>query len=287
PVLLENVEEVLDPALEPVLLKQTFKKAGQVLLRLGDTDVPYSDEFKLYITTKLANPHYMPEVCIKATIINFTVTQRGLEDQLLVDVVKFERPELEDKKDQLIVSIADDKRSLKELEDKILRLLSESEGNILDDEALIDSLAASKKTSAAIESRMVEAEKTAAEINEAREQYRTVASRGSILYFVIADLANVDSMYQYSLRFFQRLYNMRIERSEKSSDLSKRLQILIDDITTNVYRNICRGLFEKHKLLYSFLIAAQVLRNAGDISAAEWGAFLVPPAVKEDDSQPP
>ena len=176
---------------------------------MGDTDVPYSDEFKLYITTKLANPHYMPEVCIKATIINFTVTQRGLEDQLLVDVVKFERPELEDKKDQLIVSIADDKRSLKELEDKILRLLSESEGNILDDEALIDSLAASKKTSAAIESRMVEAEKTAAEINEAREQYRTVASRGSILYFVIADLANVDSMYQYSLRFFQRLYNMR------------------------------------------------------------------------------
>ena len=84
PVLLENVGEELDLSLEPVLLKQVFKKAGQVLLRLGDTDVPYSDEFKFMITTKLANPHYMPEICIKVTIINFTVTMKGLEDQLLL-----------------------------------------------------------------------------------------------------------------------------------------------------------------------------------------------------------
>jgi len=65
PVLLENVGQELDPSLEPVLLKQVFKKGGQNLLRLGDTDVPYSDDFKFFITTKLANPHYMPEVCIK------------------------------------------------------------------------------------------------------------------------------------------------------------------------------------------------------------------------------
>jgi len=80
PILLENVEEELDPALEPVLLKQIFKKQGLATLRLGDTDVPYSDDFRFYITTKLANPHYMPEVCVKVTVINFTVTMQGLED---------------------------------------------------------------------------------------------------------------------------------------------------------------------------------------------------------------
>ncbi|CAM9397555.1 unnamed protein product, partial [Sphacelaria rigidula] len=102
PVLLENVKEELDPGLEPVLLKQVFKRGGQLLLRLGDTDVPYSDEFRFFVTTKLANPHYMPEICIKVTIINFTVTMTGLEDQLLVDVVKNERPDLEAKKDELV-----------------------------------------------------------------------------------------------------------------------------------------------------------------------------------------
>lgn len=56
---------------------QVFKRGGQLLLRLGDSDVPYSDEFRFFITTKLANPHYMPEVCIKVTTINFTVTMSG------------------------------------------------------------------------------------------------------------------------------------------------------------------------------------------------------------------
>lgn len=83
-------------------LEQVFKRGGQLLLRLGDTDVPFSDEFRFFVTTKLANPHYMPEICIKVTIINFTVTMTGLEDQLLVDVVKNERPDLEAKKDELV-----------------------------------------------------------------------------------------------------------------------------------------------------------------------------------------
>lgn len=80
PCLIENVEEELDPSIEPVLQKQVIKKGAQLLLRLGDTDVPYNPDFKLYITTKMPNPHYLPEVSIKVTLINFTVTPSGLED---------------------------------------------------------------------------------------------------------------------------------------------------------------------------------------------------------------
>ena len=82
PVLLENVLEKLDPALDPVLLKQTYKSQGRIMLRLGDTDVDYSEDFQFFVTTKLANPHYSPEVCIKVTLVNFTVTFEGLEDQV-------------------------------------------------------------------------------------------------------------------------------------------------------------------------------------------------------------
>lgn len=103
PILLENIEESLDPSLEPVLAKNVVKQQGQMVMRLGDTDVPYNDDFKFLLTTKLANPHYLPEICIKVTLINFTVTPEGLEDQLLVDVVKYEQPELEQQKDQLVV----------------------------------------------------------------------------------------------------------------------------------------------------------------------------------------
>lgn len=90
PVLLENIDEKLDPSLEPVLSKNVFKQSGQFVLKLGDQVIPYNQDFRLFITTKLMNPHYLPEICIKVTLVNFTVTPLGLEDQLLVHVVKFE-----------------------------------------------------------------------------------------------------------------------------------------------------------------------------------------------------
>ena len=81
-------------------------------------------------------------------------------------------------------------------------------------------------------------------------------------------------MYQYSLEFFSRLFNRRLDKSEKSDKLEKRLSILISDITESFYINICRGLFEKDKLLYSFLNASSILRRSGAIGIDEWNFFL-------------
>ena len=77
PVLLENIGEELDPVLEPLLLKQTFKQGGVTCIRLGDSTIEYSAEFRLYITTKLRNPHYLPELSTKVTLLNFMITPEG------------------------------------------------------------------------------------------------------------------------------------------------------------------------------------------------------------------
>mmetsp|Transcript_44767 Transcript_44767/g.87731 ORF Transcript_44767/g.87731 Transcript_44767/m.87731 type:complete len:3997 (-) Transcript_44767:184-12174(-) len=284
PVLMENVEEKLDAAIEPVLMKQVFKQGGQWVLKLGDQDVPYSQEFKFFITTKLPNPHYLPETFVKVTVINFTVTLKGLEDQLLVVVCALERPDLEEKNDQLVVSIADDKAQLSEIEAQILKMLSESQGNILDDQDLIDALGQSKTTSTAVNARMAEAEATVKIIEEVREKYRVVSRRASILYFVIADLAKIDPMYQYSLVYFTNIYKNRIQNSEQSSDLPTRLNILLDDILLSFYENICQGLFEAHKLVFSFMMAIQIGKGDGSVSAAEWSHFVRGP---EASNKPP
>ena len=274
PVLLENIGETLDPSLEPILQKNIIKTASGPHIKLGDQMVPYRPEFKFFMTTKMANPHYLPEICIKVTLINFTVTPDGLEDQLLVEVVKFEQPEIEAKKDQLIVTMADFQRQLKEIETKILKLVSEATEDILNDEELIIVLDQSKQTSIQIGERMVEAEQTSKVIQETRESYRPVAIRGSVLYFVIADLALIDPMYQYSLEFFMKLFKIRLDRSEASDDLRRRLEILVQDVTKSFYESICRGLFERDKLLYSFLITSSVLRRDSKITDQEWNFFL-------------
>lgn len=83
PLLIEELEETIDPALNPVLGRQVTVQGGRVVIRLGDQDVDYDPRFRLYMTTKLSNPHYLPEICIQITLVNFLVTLTGLEDQLL------------------------------------------------------------------------------------------------------------------------------------------------------------------------------------------------------------
>ncbi|KAH9277041.1 hypothetical protein BASA83_000559 [Batrachochytrium salamandrivorans] len=273
-VLLEDVGEQLDPALEPLLLKQTTRQGGRILMKLGDSFVEYDRNFKLYITTKLPNPHYLPEVCIKVTVINFIVTKIGLEGQLLADVVRLEKPDLEEQRNSLIVNIARDKRQLKDIEEKILKMLFNSQGNILDDEELINTLNQSKITSAAINERVLQAEQTEQDINMAREKYRPVAIRGSVLYFVISDLTGIDPMYQFSLKYFANLFNNCIIESEKFDDLNKRIQKLCTNTTYETFSNVSRGLFSTHKMLFAFMICVEIMREGGKINDTEWSFFL-------------
>jgi dynein heavy chain len=97
-VLLENIQEELDAALEPILLQQKFKQSGQDMIKLGDNTVPYNDSFKFFMSTKLPNPHYAPETCVKVTLLNFAITTTGLEEQMLNVVVAEELPEQYEKK---------------------------------------------------------------------------------------------------------------------------------------------------------------------------------------------
>ncbi|KAK7819786.1 hypothetical protein U0070_012392 [Myodes glareolus] len=274
PCLLENVGEELDPALEPVLLKQTYKQQGNTVLKLGDTVIPYHEDFRMYITTKLPNPHYTPEISTKLTLINFTLSPSGLEDQLLGQVVAEERPDLEEAKNQLIVSNAKMRQELKDIEDQILYRLSSSEGNPVDDMELIKVLEASKMKAAEIQAKVRIAEQTEKDIDLTRMEYIPVAVRTQILFFCVSDLANVDPMYQYSLEWFLNIFLSGIANSERADNLKKRISNINRYLTYSLYSNVCRSLFEKHKMMFAFLLCVRIMMNEGKINQAEWRYLL-------------
>uniref|UniRef100_A0A803TP24 Dynein axonemal heavy chain 1 n=1 Tax=Anolis carolinensis TaxID=28377 RepID=A0A803TP24_ANOCA len=276
PFLLENVGEELDPALEPVLLKQTYKQQGSTVLKLGDTVIPYHEDFKMYITTNLPNPHYTPELSTKLTLINFTLSPSGLEDQLLGQVVAEERPDLEEAKNQLIVSNAKMRQELKEIEDQILYRLSSSEGNPVDDLELIKVLEASKLKAGEIQV----AEQTEKDIDITRLEYIPVAVRTQILFFCVSDLSNVDPMYQYSLEWFLNIFLTGISNSERADTLKKRIANINKYLTFSLYSNVCRSLFEKHKLMFAFLVCIRIMMNEGKIDMDEWRYLISGGAVK-------
>ncbi|POM65737.1 Axonemal dynein heavy chain, partial [Phytophthora palmivora] len=249
-VLIENMPEEIDPMLEPILLKQIVKTGGVSTIRLGDNTVEYDANFRLYMTTKLRNPHYPPETCVKVNLLNFMATEEGLQDQMLGIVVAKEEPVLEQQREKLVLEDAANKKTLKEIEDQILYLLQTAKDNILDDERLNETLGASKITANKIE------------------------EKGFTAFFCIADLTVIDPMYQYALEWFINLFVFSISRAESSSVLATRLDNLNDAFTFILYQNVCRSLFEKDKLLFAFLLAIKILVGKGTIDSGELRYFF-------------
>jgi len=130
---------------------------------------------------------------------------------LLGDVVKQEAPAVEKQRDEVVVKVSELKKSLRDLQEKILELLAASQGLIVDDYNLIETLESSKEKSAEVQKNLEESQEIEIKINETRSAYIPVAVRGSILYFVVSDLAGIDPMYQNSLMYFKKLFNTSIE----------------------------------------------------------------------------
>ena len=291
PCLVENVGEDLDPSIEPVLAKRIINKGGSMSIQLGDKVLDYNPEFRFYMTTKLANPHYTPEVSTKTVLVNFVVVEEGLTNQLLGVLVTKEEPRLEEQKNELVVKVATGKNRLVELENDILRMLNEVKGSLLDDLNLINTLNESKDISKAVTEQVSEAEQTMARIDLARDNYKPCGRRSAILFFALNDLVNVDPMYQFSLEAYIQLFAFSIEKSAEKNpnggNLEERVSILNHWHTLAVYRYACRGLFERHKALLSLHIASRILQSENDLNQVEYQFFLRGGQVLDRSSQSP
>ncbi|XP_034662377.1 dynein beta chain, ciliary [Drosophila subobscura] len=271
-VLIEQIEESLDTVLEPLLSRALIKKGRY--LRIGDKEIEFNANFRLILHTKMANPHYKPEMQAQTTLINFTVTPDGLEEQLLAEVVKIERPDLEQMKTEVTVQQNKFKISLKALEDELLARLASAGENVLDDHALVLNLENTKRTVDEIEAKVREARLTTLQIDETRNIYRSAAKRAAILYFVLTDLNRINPIYKFSLKSFMHVFRQAIALAPDCKSYEKRVLHLVDSITLQTYRYTLRGLFEADKLTFTSHMTLRILIAADQVSKDETDFLL-------------
>ena len=207
-------------------------------------------------------------------VINYTVTLKGLEDQLLSVIVKFERRELEEQRERLIQETSENKKLLKDLEDALLRELAQSQGNMLDNLELIQTLEETKTKATEVSEKLKLGAKTALDIDKLRDGYRPAARRGAILFFILAEMSSINTMYQYSLSSYLEVFEFSLRKSLPDAMLQKRLRNIMDTLTHNMYNYGCTGIFEKDKLLFSFQITIKLEQDLGHVTQEELDFFI-------------
>lgn len=300
PVLLEDVvAENLNPAVLSLLASisshhisslspSTSPTAtAQHLVRVGDTLFACAEGFRLYITTQHPHPHFPPDATARATLIDFTLTPEGLEEQLLGLGVARIHAEVEAQRERLATQAHAHTQKLIEVEDKMLLSLTSAGVRFLEDDALVQSLAKAKASAKDLTQQLAEVAQNTRKINALRAIYIPLASRGVALFFLLADLHRLDPMYHYSLSYFTHLFQQSIDEELKRCaeregwDLDLALnpsQVPLDDIISHftyvVYVNISQSLMEKHKQLFGFVVCARLLLQGGELLPAHWHFML-------------
>jgi len=282
-LMIENVENEVDPMLDPVMDKAVIKKGKNLYINVSDQNMDYKEKFSLYMTSRLPNPHFSPELSARVTVIDFTVTLKGLEQQLLGRLISMEQKSLEDTLAALAEDVTNNTKSLQLLDKQLLERLANSTGNLLEDTELIEVLANTKAKAKEVEGKLKEADERKIEINEKREQFRPVATRGSIMYFNMVDMTNVVNpitaqpsgwMYNCSLLQFQEQFDISIRNSEKCQPTSKRVEKIVNFLTYQVYRYTNRGLFERDKMMFKLLFTMKIMVIANQLTGADVSVFL-------------
>ncbi|KAH8056491.1 dynein light chain binding protein [Aureococcus anophagefferens] len=269
-----GVEQDIDPMLDPVLEKTYVQKGRRYVITISDKQMDYDMNFMAYFITRLPNPSFSPELQAKTTVVDFTVTQKGLEEQLLGKVIGKEQRALEDQLSLVLQEVNSNTKSLLALDASLLERLTSNTGNLLEDEELIDVLASTKAKAQEVSQKLIAADETKASINEKREQFRPVATRGSVLYFAIVEMSAVNPMYQTSLTQFLELFMASMEKSERASLASKRVENIIEAMTYITYRYINRGLYEADKLTFVLICTLKILVTAGMLKSSDVMLFL-------------
>lgn len=283
-LIIVGVEEEIDPMLDPVLEKQLITKGKKKFVSVSDKMMDYDEKFMMYFITRLPNPNFSPELQAKTNVVDFTVTQKGLEEQLLGRVIGKEQKALEDQLNGVLEEVNLNTKALMSLDASLLERLTSNSGNLLEDEELIGVLANTKAKAAEVNQKLITAAETKASIAEKREQFRPVATRGSVLYFSIVEMSGVNCMYQTSLTQFLTLFMDSMDKAEKASLASKRVAHIIETMTYIVYRYINRGLYEADKLTFIVLVTLKILITAGHLRQADMTLFLRGGAALDIDS---
>ena len=277
PLLVQDVENY-DPILNPVLNRELRRTGGRVLISLGDQDIDLSPSFVIFLSTRDPTVEFPPDICSRVTFVNFTVTRSSLQSQCLNQVLKAERPDIDEKRSDLLKLQGEFHLRLRQLEKSLLQALNDAKGKILDDDSVITTLETLKREAAEIGQKVEETDKVIAEIETVSQQYMPLSQACSNIYFTMDSLNQVHFLYQYSLKMFLDIFSTVLLKNgnlDGKMDFAVRLGIITSDLFSVCYDRVARGMLFNDRLTFAILLCRIHLKGTSELNLdQEFNFFL-------------
>ena len=257
PTLIQDAE-YMDPVLNHVLNREYQKTGGRVLIQLGKQEIDFSPSFKLFLCTRNPSASFAPDVSSRVTFVNFTVTQSSLQTQSLNEVLKSERPDVDERRSNLIKMQGDFRIYLRRLEKQLLTALNESRGNILDDDAVVDTLETVKKEVGEITAKVAETDGVISEVDKITSEYKLIARSCSAIFAVLEQLRHISHFYQFSLQYFVKIFNTVLDSAKKfdrATDCKTRVCKIVNELFATTFRRTSATMLQKDRMTLALLLA--------------------------------
>ena len=281
-----NVETTIDSNLDNLIQKKIYMKNNKAHILIGEKEIVYNSQFKLYLTSTKEKVDFSSRMQSHLTIINFIPVTAGLYDHLLRIVVSKERSDLKQKKEAAMKQYCEATNLLKENRKKVLNILLQTEGNILENESAVENL---KMCQSNIEEHLMKIDKVKThqeKINEIEIGYGPIARHATVLYQTIRKLGNLNHMYRYSLQWFSNLYSYSIENSNKSKLIQKRLRYLSDHLTFNSFLQISRSIYSKDRRAFSFMLCTDLMIFKENLQQTDFEILLDEVTLNSEKANP-
>ena len=271
PLLVQDVE-CIDPIMNPILNKEVSRQGGRTLIRLGEQSIDLSPTFKIFLSTRDPTFQFAPDLCGRVTFANFTVTPGSLTSQCLHHTLKVERPDIEEKRSEMLKAQGEYLMKQRMLEQQLLEEISKAQGNILENDALIKQLEVLKQTTTEVKEKLEKTDETMDSIKKVEKQFRSVADGSSKLYFMLQQLPDLNPLYQFSLAHFMEILHQVLvdsdgilpanEKQGKTSDA--RRDMILRQLFVTTFDKVSRGMLQCDHLTLGLRLCQVRLQLKGE-----------------------
>jgi dynein heavy chain len=271
---IEDMGNTVDPALDYVTSRKTVVTDGKTLMKVGDRMVELDENFKLYLITRLGNPHLHPQMFVRTNVIYFTTTTEEIIRRECNNIFSARFPEKDAELTEVRTAIRAKRKAALAAEARFIEMVKNMSGTVLDDDIMVASLKAEKDGMVQIQADLDKDLEKLKELQAEKDSFEPVAKRIANMIEIASNFTRISPVYQFPYGAFKNLVKQSVREVPDNESFDLLLEGIMKKVTFALFKRIATALSAQHQLVWGFILSSRILMDSRRVSEDQWNLFI-------------